>query len=69
VPTSFFGSRVENVVFDADTRHAVKSVTKSVASLAVGIAIDQGLIHNVDEPDPGLAHLASEQLHPERSAR
>jgi len=50
VPTSFFGSRVENVVFDADTRHAMKSVTKSVASLAVGIAIDRGLIHGVDEP-------------------
>jgi CubicO group peptidase (beta-lactamase class C family) len=50
VPTSFFGSRVENVVFDVDTRHAMKSVTKSVASLAVGIAIDRGLIHGVDEP-------------------
>ena len=50
VPTSFFGSRVENVIFDADTRHAMKSATKSVASLAVGIAIDRGLIHDVDEP-------------------
>ena len=48
VPTNYFGSRVENVVFDADTRHAMKSVTKSVASLAIGIAIDQGLIHDVD---------------------
>ena len=50
VPTSFFGSRLENVAFDADARHAMKSVTKSVASLAVGIAIDRGLIHGVDEP-------------------
>lgn len=50
VPTSFFGSRLENVVFDVDTRHAMKSVTKSVASLAVGIAIDRGLIHDVDQP-------------------
>jgi CubicO group peptidase (beta-lactamase class C family) len=50
VPNSFFGSRVENVVFDANTLHAMKSVTKSVASLAVGIAIDRGLIHDVDEP-------------------
>jgi CubicO group peptidase (beta-lactamase class C family) len=50
VPTSFFGSRVENVVFNAGTRHAMKSATKSVASLAVGIAIDRGLIHDVDEP-------------------
>jgi CubicO group peptidase (beta-lactamase class C family) len=50
VPTSFFGSRVKSVVFDADTRHALKSVTKSIASLAVGIAIDRGLIRGVDEP-------------------
>jgi len=50
VPTSFFGSRVENVVFDPDTRHAMKSVTKSVVSLAVGIAIDRGLIRDVDVP-------------------
>lgn len=50
VPTSFFGSRVENVVFDANTRHAMKSATKSVASLAVGIAIDRGLIRDLDAP-------------------
>ena len=37
-------------MFDADTRHAMKSATKSVASLAVGIAIDRGLIHDVDQP-------------------
>jgi CubicO group peptidase (beta-lactamase class C family) len=42
--------RVENVIFDADTLHDVKSVSKSVASLAVGIAIDRGLIRSVDEP-------------------
>jgi len=65
VPTSFFGSRVENVAFDADTRHALKSVTKSIASLAVGIAIDRGLIHDVDEPIlgffPELADLRTPQ--------
>jgi CubicO group peptidase (beta-lactamase class C family) len=42
--------RVENVTFDADTLHDVKSVSKSVASLALGIAIDRGLIRSVDEP-------------------
>jgi CubicO group peptidase (beta-lactamase class C family) len=41
---------VENVTFDADTLHDMKSVSKSVASLAVGIAIDRGLIGSVNEP-------------------
>jgi hypothetical protein len=35
---------VENVTFGADTLHNMKSVSKSVASLAVGIAIDRRLI-------------------------
>jgi len=38
------GRRVESVSFDADTLHNIKSATKSVASLALGIAIDRGLI-------------------------
>lgn len=50
VPDPFFGSRVEQVNFDADTLHSVKSVSKSVASLAVGIAIDRGLIRGIEEP-------------------
>jgi len=50
VPDLFFGSRVKDVVFDADTLHDVKSVSKSVASLAVGIAIDRGLIRSINEP-------------------
>jgi CubicO group peptidase (beta-lactamase class C family) len=45
-----FGRRVANVAFDADALHDVKSVSKSVASLAVGIAIDRGLIRSVNEP-------------------
>jgi len=44
------GRRVRNVAFDADTLHNVKSVTKSVASLAVGIAMDRGLIGSIDAP-------------------
>ena len=39
-----------NVAFDADTPHNIKSATKSVASLALGIAIDRGLIRSVNEP-------------------
>jgi CubicO group peptidase (beta-lactamase class C family) len=34
------GRRVENVTFDFGTLHNLKSVSKSVTSLAVGIAID-----------------------------
>jgi CubicO group peptidase (beta-lactamase class C family) len=41
---------VGKVTFDADTLHNVKSDSKSVASLAVGIAIDRGLIRSIDEP-------------------
>ncbi len=50
IPGRIYGRRVENVTFDADTLHDVKSVSKSVASLAVGIAIDRGLIGSVNEP-------------------
>jgi CubicO group peptidase (beta-lactamase class C family) len=44
------GRRVENVTFDADRLHNIKSVSKSVASLAVGIALDRGLIRSINEP-------------------
>jgi len=50
IPGRIYGRRVENVTFDADTLHDMKSVSKSVASLAVGIAIDRGLIRSVYEP-------------------
>jgi len=50
IPGRIYGRRVENVSFDADTLHDVKSVSKSVASLAVGIAIDRGLIASINEP-------------------
>ncbi len=45
-----YGRPVGNVTFDADTLNDMKSVSKSVASLAVGIAIDRGLIGSVNEP-------------------
>ena len=45
-----YGRPVGKVTFDADTLNNVKSVSKSVASLAVGIAIDRGLIGSVNEP-------------------
>ena len=50
VPGRIFGHRVKHVTFDADTLHNLKSVSKSVASLALGIAIDRGLIGSLDQP-------------------
>jgi CubicO group peptidase (beta-lactamase class C family) len=45
-----YGRKVGSVTFDADTLHNIKSVSKSVASLVLGIAIDRGLIGSVNEP-------------------
>src|SRR5450631_3740417 len=50
IPGRFSGRRVANVSFDADTLHDIKSVSKSAASLALGIAIDRGLIRSINEP-------------------
>ena len=54
---------VSNVTFEADTLHDMKSVSKSVASLVLGIAIDRGLIGSVNEPTfnflPELADLSA----------
>jgi CubicO group peptidase (beta-lactamase class C family) len=44
------GRWVRNVTFDADTQHDMKSVSKSIASLALRIAIDRGIIGSVNEP-------------------
>src|SRR5215475_6873258 len=68
IPGRIYGRRVENVTFDADTLHDMKSVSKSVASLAVGIAIDRGLIRSVNEPIlsffPELSDLRSPEKEP-----
>ncbi len=50
VPGRIYGSQVVDVTFVADTLHNMKSVSKSVASLVLGIAIDRGLIGGVNEP-------------------
>jgi CubicO group peptidase (beta-lactamase class C family) len=42
--------QIAHADFDADTLHDQKSVSKSVASLVLGIAIDRGLIRSIDEP-------------------
>ena len=49
-PDEIQSSQAGNVSFDADTLHDMKSVSKSVASLTLGIAIDRALIRSVNEP-------------------
>jgi CubicO group peptidase (beta-lactamase class C family) len=44
-PPSFLGAYMD---FDRDTRHDTHSATKSVVSALVGIAVDQGLIQDVN---------------------
>jgi CubicO group peptidase (beta-lactamase class C family) len=65
-PDEINNRRVENVDFDAGTLHDNKSVSKSVASLAVGIAIDRGLIRSVSEPILSFFPELSDLRSPER---
>jgi CubicO group peptidase (beta-lactamase class C family) len=58
--------RVKNLVHDADTLHDMKSVTKGIASLAIGIAIDRGLIKSVDQPIMDFFPELSDMRTPER---
>jgi CubicO group peptidase (beta-lactamase class C family) len=44
------GMPIGQVKFDAATRHDLRSVTKSITALVVGIAIDRGWIKNADAP-------------------
>ena len=60
------GRRVGSVTFDADTLHNIKSVTKSVSSLVLGIAIDRGLIRSVDEPIFSFFPELSDRRSPEK---
>ena len=39
-----------DVAYDRDTLHTLRSVTKSVNAILIGIAVDQGLIGSVDDP-------------------
>jgi CubicO group peptidase (beta-lactamase class C family) len=44
------GHSLGTVAFDAATRHDLRSITKSVTALLLGIAIGKGLIAGVDQP-------------------
>lgn len=45
-----YGEPLGLVSYDASTKHDLRSITKSVVSLLVGIAIDRGWIRHVDLP-------------------
>ena len=45
-----YGEPLGLVSYDASTKHDLRSITKSVVSLIVGIAIDRGWIRHVDVP-------------------
>ena len=49
-PDEIQDRRVRDTVFDAGTLHDMKSVSKAIASLCVGVALDRGLIASVDQP-------------------
>lgn len=50
VPGLLYGHSEAEMSFDADTLHNMKSASKSVMSLLLGIAIDRRLIPGVNEP-------------------
>jgi CubicO group peptidase (beta-lactamase class C family) len=45
-----WGQPLGNIPHDAETRHDLRSITKSVTSLLVGIAVDYGWIRDIDAP-------------------
>ena len=63
--SSIFKFRGDRIDFGINTPHNLASVTKSITSALVGIAIDQGYINNVDEQVfsyfPGYSHLNNKQ--------
>jgi CubicO group peptidase (beta-lactamase class C family) len=62
-PQQHWKEPLQNTPHDVNTKHDVQSITKSVVALLVGIALDRGLIKNVDVPllsfFPEYADLAS----------
>lgn len=57
-----------HVVFNATTRHDIRSITKSVTSALVGIAIGSGIIPSIDQPLFDLFPEHAEVATPEKRA-
>jgi CubicO group peptidase (beta-lactamase class C family) len=66
IPGRIYGRRVATITFDADTLHDMKSVSKSVASLVLGIAIDRGLVGSINDPILNFFPELSDLRSPER---
>jgi CubicO group peptidase (beta-lactamase class C family) len=49
-PDERFGQPVADVAYDASMKHDLRSISKSVTALVLGIAIGKGLIAGVDQP-------------------
>jgi CubicO group peptidase (beta-lactamase class C family) len=47
---SQYGTSIPDAAFNADTLHDVRSVTKSVTALCLGIALDHGWVTTLDTP-------------------
>ena len=62
-----FGVDAGEVAFGPETRHDARSVTKSITSLLVGIAIDHGWIKSVDESVVSFFPQYADLRTPERS--
>lgn len=56
------------VAFDADTRHDLRSVSKSVTSALVGIAIAEGRLPDLETPVPDLFPDYADHIAPDKSA-
>jgi CubicO group peptidase (beta-lactamase class C family) len=49
-PQQHWGEPLQDTPHDARTKHDLQSITKSVVALLVGVALDRGIIKNVDAP-------------------
>ena len=63
-----FGQPLGAVAYDAGKLHDVRSVTKSIVSLGIGIAIERGLIPSVDVPVFSLFPEYADLRTPEKDA-
>jgi Beta-lactamase len=45
-----WGTPLGRIAFDAGLRHDLRSITKSITSILLGVILDRGLIKSLDEP-------------------